>query len=739
MQDVPKLEILSTERAGLVLPRGVGEFGGQSTTKSEYPFLDRSSKANDHVDGVEHRLQPKSAHDFLMSEQDENEGEQDPPWIFSAPRKKREKIDLLGARDLSSRNSDQVLGKRNRSTESQNPQDSANPAKHRRIHHDSTMDSFVVRAPPSEERKRKMDQRKLQGVPVSYMQTVCDCSVSIDFSWNACMGVERKLSDMRGTPQKFTWTLLKDGGDLLFFRVTFGSMGLPADASKCTRSMYTDRGTSSMLRISIKRKDAKIDDGVVVDMEELGDMELAEADTHRWFAVCPEWQACVDPKTGALMQLYFSIKDVEMNDSAIKMGRCKWVLSLDETHLITDCVGKRFVPLELCDPDPHIPSTIESHLIPQRTPRWYLARGAQRSKKNDFLKLTCGGSSACSHMGFFAHWTSRVDGARSTYEEKLMIARGQAIFPSNAAMRVGRDTEDEVFMAFLYARRKVTGYEVGWKFLPETALRHMESKEQQDELLKYMHRVGCSPDGLQDDPTMTMDKVPGWVKNEISDYERKHNTKVDITKGVVEIKVSKTTDKMAGYYFPQMLLEMVCFDRWWCDLVKYHVGSGTLAVYRYWFSPRSFRTMILDHILHMFRKTDELRGRKPNWNSWKDVPYSDSKFVMRNQFEGLARKYTNEWRKDLEYTGFRRALQIKQSKDDGFVAKHKQRVAQMYTSMKQRMAGIGERVDELGGAYSVVDREKEEEEHEKLCCALGLLAEDMVALEELSAEVRDCK
>jgi hypothetical protein len=197
------------------------------------------------------------------------------------------------------------------------------------------------------------------------------------------------------------------------------------------------------------------------------------------------------------------------------------------------------------DVDPaHYGIRIDTRKIPQRTPLWFKLRG------------TVTGSKAYALLGYF------VPPPPAPYNFYKGSSSSFSAF-ARSAMRLGTVSEDAAMIAYLHAFPDRSFYELGWCPLPAPAP------------LGW----GASPDGLLEDPSMiSWDMVPADVASHYSEEERVANPG-GLAKGACEFKTSRTKTCMEAYFYPQVYMEMMALNVYWCDLVRYRPGAEA-RVYR---------------------------------------------------------------------------------------------------------------------------------------------------------------
>lgn len=161
--------------------------------------------------------------------------------------------------------------------------------------------------------------------------------------------------------------------------------------------------------------------------------------------------------------------------------------------------------------------SIDSRLIPQRTPLWYKLRG------------DVSGSKAALLLGWFVPHPAQ--GPWSYDKQPPFTAFQKSI------MHLGTVSEDVILLSYLMYYTKRVYHETGW-------INHPTRKG-----------WGCSPDGIVDD-------LEGP------------------SRGVLEMKTSKFKSCFENYYIPQLYMEMMTVDVQWADLCRYHVGTKQVHVYR---------------------------------------------------------------------------------------------------------------------------------------------------------------
>lgn len=223
-----------------------------------------------------------------------------------------------------------------------------------------------------------------------------------------------------------------------------------------------------------------------------------------------------------------------------------WQLQLDlNLQLMPRLVPGEFLMWFPPDVDPQqYGLQIDPTLIPQRTPLWFKLRGQ------------ISGTKAYTLIGF---WVPKK-GPYNFYES------GKFNNFSRAAMRLGSISEERALLAYHahYTHRRFQ--EMGWCPAPEG----------------YPVGWGASPDGLLLDPKMS------W--NALSRAARAaYGSSLDITRGVCEIKTSRTKHDVSAYFLPQVYMEMISLQCVWADLLRFQRtsdGEDTLYVYRIYRDPQ---------------------------------------------------------------------------------------------------------------------------------------------------------
>lgn len=139
--------------------------------------------------------------------------------------------------------------------------------------------------------------------------------------------------------------------------------------------------------------------------------------------------------------------------------------------------------------------------------------------------------------------------------------------PSNFRMRMGSILEEAVMLAvILDSTDDLAVTERGWiDFARPTS---------EDEKL-----WGLSPDGIIYDPTITVDTVTKFRREDwesgghIIDDQANTVDGVNFSKGLLEIKVSGTNDRMMDYYRIQCIWAMMVLNVYWARLVKFHTNG----------------------------------------------------------------------------------------------------------------------------------------------------------------------
>lgn len=218
-------------------------------------------------------------------------------------------------------------------------------------------------------------------------------------------------------------------------------------------------------------------------------------------------------------------------------------------HFLRQYLGERahFLTWFPSDVDPALYGLkIDPRRIPQRTLLWFKLRGDMS------------GSKAYQFLGYF------IDSGPMTFVQK-----GQ--------MRLGTFSEDLGLLAYCHRFPDRTYYEQGWCPAPAQPL-----------------GWGASPDGVVVDPQMTWEALPPAIAVQYED----HPAGIDITRGGVEFKTSRSKLSMEAYFLPQVYMCMIALGTVWWDVVRYRPS-------RMWDEERdAWRYDDTAHVYRIYRNRD---------------------------------------------------------------------------------------------------------------------------------------
>lgn len=190
----------------------------------------------------------------------------------------------------------------------------------------------------------------------------------------------------------------------------------------------------------------------------------------------------------------------------------RYELRVDLTlHLMPRLIPGQFLMWFPPDVDPQAWGLrVDPTLIPQRSPLWFKLRGA------------VSGTKAYSLLGF---WVPRPGSAEA--RDYNFFDKGTFSPFARAAMRLGSLSEERALLAYFSHYPARHYQEMGWCPAPPG----------------YPAGWGASPDGLLVDRDMTWERVP----KQTAKFRA-----LDVTRGVCEIKTSRTKCDMAAYFIPQV-------------------------------------------------------------------------------------------------------------------------------------------------------------------------------------------
>lgn len=175
---------------------------------------------------------------------------------------------------------------------------------------------------------------------------------------------------------------------------------------------------------------------------------------------------------------------------------------------------------------------VDPRCIPQRTKLWFKLRGIS-------------GTKAYTLLGFMIPKLGSEDAKNYNFYKSAIPFSSQ----QRAMMRLGSISEEYALLAYFSKYQHQRFQEMGWCPAPPKL---------------YPSGWGASPDGLLLDNTMTWNKVSPATASAYKPLG------IDVTRGVCEIKTSRTHTNMRAYYIPQMYMEMLSLECAWAHLLRFH-------------------------------------------------------------------------------------------------------------------------------------------------------------------------
>lgn len=263
---------------------------------------------------------------------------------------------------------------------------------------------------------------------------------------------------------------------------------------------------------------------------------------------------------------------------------------------------------------------IDQKKIAQKSPLWFKLRG----------DVT--GTKAYMYIGF---WVPKQ------VEDPTWTVDGEKKFDafSRMNMRFGTASEDYSIIMYLYHFPDRLIELVGSCPAPSGGV--------------YPSGWNASPDALITDPTMTWNDIPDTIASQY-DQSSSSSSGFDPTLGVLETKSSLKKLNMAGYFYPQIYLEMICSERIWTDLLRYRRTSESTNGGGGW----KYKHIARIYRVYRHKQTEELIVRlikyaHSNKHRLQEIVHTDPEFIN-------ARKYFDELGENASY----KEIEITEGKGD---------------------------------------------------------------------------
>lgn len=234
----------------------------------------------------------------------------------------------------------------------------------------------------------------------------------------------------------------------------------------------------------------------------------------------------------------------------------------------------RFFPPDVDAEATHM--KLDPRRVQQRTPAWMAIRNAARMS----------GTRAYKSIGYYTSDSGPPD------------ARGRA------NMRYGSQSEDYALLLLLHAYPHMSVRRVGWCRAPAG---------------RFPHGWGASPDGLLDDPSVSA--LPASIAQHYASLDAFE----PITRGVLEIKSSKSSLAFSPYFLPQVYAEMIATNTLWCMLVRVRANREA-RLYRIFRHP-----LVEERLVRLLKRA----AGAPDLEALvQEQPYEE----MRRYFQSVAEK-----------------------------------------------------------------------------------------------------